>query len=61
MANDVASQEVDYRQVAERTLQQLDWTIDFLYSIRKPDIASAIAKNCSVIRRRMTEAVTSED
>jgi hypothetical protein len=61
MAKDVASHEVDrYRQAAEHTLQQLDWTINYLYSIHKTEIAHSIANNCSVIRRRMTEEVTSQ-
>jgi hypothetical protein len=42
-----------YRRAAEETLDQLDWCINYLYRIRKPRIAEAIAKNRSTIRRRM--------
>jgi hypothetical protein len=42
-----------YRRAAEETLDQLDWCVNYLYRIRKPGIAQAIAKNRSAIRRRM--------
>ena len=42
-----------YRRAAEETLDQLDWCINYLYRIRKPRIAEAMAKNRSTIRRRM--------
>jgi len=44
-----------YRQAAERALGQLDWVVDYLYSIRKTDIARTLAKNGSSIRRRMAD------
>jgi hypothetical protein len=51
-----ASEAADrYRQAAEHTLDQLEWTVDYLYRIRKPDIARALAKNGSSIRRRTSE------
>ena len=37
----------------EETLDQLDWCVDYLYRIRKPEIAETIAQNRSMIRRRM--------
>jgi hypothetical protein len=32
-----------YREAAERALDQLEWCIDYLYRVRKPDIARALA------------------
>jgi hypothetical protein len=55
-ANKHASDEVDrYRQAAEVALQQLDWTINYLHRIRKPEIARALAKNHAYIRRRLID------
>ena len=55
-ANKHASDEVDrYRQAAEVALQQLDWTINYLLRIRKPEIARSLAKNQGAIRRRLIE------
>ena len=42
-----------YRRAAEETLDQLDWCVNYLYSIRKPSIAKAIEQNRSAIRRRL--------
>ena len=42
-----------YRRAAEETLTQVDWCIGYLYRIRKPDIARALERNRSTIRRRM--------
>ena len=42
-----------YRRAAEETLNQVDWCIGYLYRIRKPDIARALERNRSAIRRRM--------
>jgi hypothetical protein len=42
-----------YRRAAEETLNQVDWCIAYLYRIRKPEIARALEKNRSTIRRRM--------
>jgi hypothetical protein len=44
-----------YRRAAEETLDQLDWCVNYLYRIRKPRIAQALAANRSAIRRRMRE------
>jgi hypothetical protein len=47
-------QEVDrYRRAAEETLDQLDWCVDYFHRIRKPQLADALAKNRTSIRRRM--------
>jgi hypothetical protein len=42
-----------YRRAAEETLDQLDWCVNYLYRIRKPHIAQAIANNGTAIRRRI--------
>jgi hypothetical protein len=42
-----------YRRAAEDTLEQLDWCVNYLYRIRKPRIAQAVAANRTAIRRRM--------
>lgn len=41
-----------YRDAAEAALEQLDWCIAYLHRIRKPQIAAALARNRSEIRRR---------
>ena len=41
-----------YRAAAEATLEQLDWCIAYLHRIRKPQLAAALARNRSEIRRR---------
>jgi hypothetical protein len=43
-----------YRRAAEATLDQLDWCVEYLYRIRKPQIARAVAKNRTAIRRRLS-------
>jgi hypothetical protein len=49
-----AEQQADlYRMAAEDALQQLDWAIGYLHGIRKTDISRALAKNRSIIRRRL--------
>jgi hypothetical protein len=56
MAKDGASLEADrYRHAAEHTLEQLDWTVHYLYRIQRPDRARTMSKNCSSIRQRMVE------
>ena len=42
-----------YRRAAEQTLDQLDWCVNYLYRVHKPEIAAVLAKNRSAIRRRM--------
>ena len=50
---DAKEQVERYRRAAEETLDQLDWCVNYLHRIRKPEIAEAIARNRSTIRRRM--------
>jgi hypothetical protein len=42
-----------YRQAATSALDQLEWCIDYLYRVRKPDIARAIARNRNQILERL--------
>jgi hypothetical protein len=44
-----------YREAAERTLGQLDWAINYLYRIRKDQLAEAIVRNRDAIRRRVRD------
>jgi hypothetical protein len=54
--NDDTKEETErYRRAAEETLDQLDWCVSYLYRIRKPQIAKAIERNRSAIRRRMRQ------
>lgn len=41
----------DYQAAAEQALEQLDWCVDYLHRIRKPQIAEVISKNRAKIRR----------
>ena len=42
-----------YREAARLTLEQLDWCVAYLRSIRKTKIARALAKNRSDIASRL--------
>ena len=42
-----------YREAAEHALGQLEWCIDYLYRLRKPDIARTLSRNRSEIMKRM--------
>ena len=42
-----------YQEAARLALQQLDWCITYLHSIRKSQIARALAQNSSSIARRL--------
>jgi hypothetical protein len=42
-----------YRAAATAALDQLEWCIDYLYRIRKPDLARAIARNRKQILERL--------
>jgi hypothetical protein len=42
-----------YREAAERALDQLEWCIDYLYRVRKPDIARTLSRNRSQIMKRI--------
>ena len=52
-AKDDGGEAERYRRAAEETLDQIDWCIGYLYRIRKPEIARAVERNRSGIRRRM--------
>ena len=41
-----------YRAAAEAALEQLDWCVAYLHRIRKPQLAAALARNRSEIRRQ---------
>jgi hypothetical protein len=45
-----------YREAARLALDQLDWCVSHLRSIRKPRIARALAENRSAIARRLAAA-----
>jgi hypothetical protein len=48
------SREADrYRRAAEEALNQLDWCVNYLHGLQKPEIARVIAQNRSFIRREM--------
>jgi hypothetical protein len=40
-----------YREAATYALEQLEWCVEYLYRVRKPDIAQVLARN----RRRILE------
>ncbi len=42
-----------YRQAVELALDQLEWCIDYLYRVRKPEIARALSRNRSQIMKRI--------
>lgn len=42
-----------YREAARLALQQVDWCVVYLHSIRKSQIARALADNSSAIARRL--------
>jgi hypothetical protein len=42
-----------YREAAARALDQLEWCIEYLYAVRKPDIARALARNRRQILERL--------
>ena len=42
-----------YREAAWAALDQLEWRINYLYRVRKPDIARALARNRSQIMKRI--------
>jgi hypothetical protein len=43
-----------YRKAAQMTLEQLDWCVEYLRSLRKPRIAKQVAKNRSTIASRLS-------
>jgi hypothetical protein len=42
-----------YREAAMAALDQLEWCINYLYRVRKPDIARAIGRNRKQILKRL--------
>ena len=47
-----------YREAARLALQQVDWCVVYLHSIRKNELARALAKNSSAIAHRLSDAET---
>jgi hypothetical protein len=47
-----------YRRAAEMTLDQLDWCISYLRSIRKKEIAKALSRNRDAIKRGLHDRGT---
>jgi hypothetical protein len=46
-----------YREAARLTLEQLDWCVMYLHSIRKGRIARALAQNKAEIARRLDDDI----
>jgi hypothetical protein len=42
-----------YREATRLTLEQLDWCVSYLHSIRKTKIARALAENKSAIAQKL--------
>jgi hypothetical protein len=42
-----------YRRAATNALDQLEWCVEYLYRVRKPDIARAIDRNRRQILERL--------
>jgi hypothetical protein len=42
-----------YREAATSTLEQLEWVVGYLFTIRKPELARAVERN----RRRISEGM----
>lgn len=45
-----------YREAAHRALEQLDWCVEYLRTIRKTKISKQIAENRSTIARTLAES-----
>jgi hypothetical protein len=45
-----------FRRAAEQALDQLEWCIGYLNRIHKSDLATALARNRSAIRRKLNDA-----
>jgi len=53
-SHDATDDDVErYRRAAEETLNQVDWCVSYLYRIRRPEVARALERNRSTIRRRL--------
>ncbi|MGN6867753.1 MAG: hypothetical protein ACTHMY_05035 [Solirubrobacteraceae bacterium] len=44
-----------YREAAHRALEQLDWCIEYLRTIRKTQISKRLAKNRAAIARTLAQ------
>ena len=44
-----------YREAAHRALDQLDWCVEYLRSIRKTQLSRQLAKNRATIARRLSQ------
>ena len=53
MTRDSQADAERYRAAAEETLSQVEWCVNYLHRIRKPEIAESIDKNRRFIQRRM--------
>jgi predicted transcriptional regulator of viral defense system len=42
-----------YRRAAEEALRQLDWCVEYLRRINKPQVATRLAKNRDYIRKNL--------
>lgn len=51
-------EEMSYRRAAETILDQLDWCIGYLRSIRQDALARALSRNRNHIRRRLDQRRT---
>ena len=49
-----ADREIErYREAANQALDQLEWCVDYLYRLRKPQIARVVARNRKQILHRL--------
>jgi hypothetical protein len=51
-----ADESARYREAARMTLDQLDWCVEYLRSIRKPQISRQLATNTRTLRERVDRA-----
>jgi hypothetical protein len=51
--HEVSDETRRYQTAAAAALDQLDWVINYLYRIRKPDLAAALKRNRDDIARRL--------
>jgi hypothetical protein len=49
----IDDQAARYREAARLTLQQLDWCVTYLHSIRKTQVARVLAKNSAAIAEKL--------
>jgi hypothetical protein len=51
--HEVSDETGRYQTAAAAALDQLDWVINYLYRIRKPDLAAALKRNRDDVARRL--------